>query len=43
MLISTHKQPGFVVQGHRFEIPLDHANPDGSKISIFARELVKTQ
>ena len=39
MLISTHKQPGFVVQGHRFEIPLDHANPDGSKISIFAREL----
>jgi pimeloyl-ACP methyl ester carboxylesterase len=31
--------PGLVAIEHRFEIPLDHDQPDGPRISIFAREL----
>ena len=32
--------PGMVVTNHHFEVPLDHADPAGESISIFARELV---
>ena len=32
--------PGMVVTNHRFEVPLDHTDPAGESISIFARELV---
>jgi pimeloyl-ACP methyl ester carboxylesterase len=31
--------PGLDVVEHTFEIPLDHADPAGTKISVFAREL----
>jgi pimeloyl-ACP methyl ester carboxylesterase len=40
MRLSTHRQPGFIVTGYQFEIPLDHDNPDGTTITVFARELV---
>lgn len=30
---------GMDVTGHRIEVPLDHADPQGEKISIFAREI----
>lgn len=39
MLISTHKSPGLIVKGHQFEVPLNHEQPDGTTIRIFAREL----
>lgn len=32
--------PGMVVTNHTFEVPLDHTDPAGESISIFARELV---
>src|SRR5580692_4454356 len=32
--------PGVVVTNHYFEVPLDHAHPDGEQITVFARELV---
>ncbi len=31
--------PGLVSIEHRFEVPLDHGNPEGQRISVFAREL----
>lgn len=40
MLSITHRIPGLVLTDHRFDVPLDHAQPDGEKISMFAREVV---
>jgi pimeloyl-ACP methyl ester carboxylesterase len=31
--------PGMVSVEHTFEVPLDHDDPDGERISVFAREL----
>jgi pimeloyl-ACP methyl ester carboxylesterase len=31
--------PGLSVVEHTFDVPLDHSNPAGEKISVFAREL----
>jgi pimeloyl-ACP methyl ester carboxylesterase len=35
----TVKTPGLVLTEHEFDIPLDHAQPDGEKITVFAREV----
>jgi pimeloyl-ACP methyl ester carboxylesterase len=35
----TVKTPGLVLVEHEFEIPLDHARPDGETITVFAREV----
>ncbi|GIF78293.1 alpha/beta fold hydrolase [Asanoa siamensis] len=32
--------PGLVLDDHTFDVPLDHANPDGPTISVFARSVV---
>ncbi len=32
--------PGYVARDHVFAVPLDHAQPDGATIEVFARELV---
>lgn len=32
--------PGLRTRSHRFDVPLDYSKPDGSTISIFAREVV---
>jgi pimeloyl-ACP methyl ester carboxylesterase len=34
------KIPGLVMTDHTFTVPLDHADPDGSTIEVFAREVV---
>jgi pimeloyl-ACP methyl ester carboxylesterase len=31
--------PGLVLTEHEFRIPLDHAHPDGERITVFAREV----
>ena len=33
---ATH---GLVLTEHEFEVPLDHARPDGERITVFAREV----
>src|SRR5215467_5427122 len=38
MPLATHHIPGLTLIDHRFAIPLDHSQPDGEQISIFARE-----
>ena len=36
----THAIPGLVIHSHRFELPVDYAQPNGAKISVFAREVI---
>ncbi|HVV23550.1 MAG TPA: alpha/beta fold hydrolase [Pseudonocardiaceae bacterium] len=31
--------PGLVLTEHEFQVPLDHARPDGERITVFAREV----
>jgi pimeloyl-ACP methyl ester carboxylesterase len=35
----TVRAAGLVLVEHEFEVPLDHARPDGEKITVFAREV----
>ncbi|HET6859569.1 MAG TPA: alpha/beta fold hydrolase [Streptomyces sp.] len=36
----SYRQPGTVLTDHRFSVPLDHADPSGERIELFAREVV---
>ena len=36
----SYRQPGTVLTDHLFAVPLDHGQPDGEQIEIFAREVV---
>ena len=38
----SYRQPGAVLTDHVFAVPLDHAQPDGEQIEVFAREIVAT-
>jgi pimeloyl-ACP methyl ester carboxylesterase len=37
---ATHRAPGLVLTEHEFHVPLDHSRPGGSKLVVFAREVV---
>ena len=34
---------GFVLTDHELTVPLDHADPDGEQITIFAREVAEPE
>ena len=36
--MPTHTIQGLVLAEHEFEVPLDHAHPDGETITVFVRE-----
>ncbi|MDJ0462461.1 alpha/beta fold hydrolase [Streptomyces sp. H27-C3] len=36
----SYRQPGTVLTDHSFSVPLDHADPSGERIELFAREVV---
>ena len=40
MKTVTHHLPGMLLTDHRFTLPLDHAQPGGPTISVYAREVV---
>jgi pimeloyl-ACP methyl ester carboxylesterase len=40
MRVATHRSPGYVFGEHEFELPVDHGDPDGRKLTVFAREVV---
>lgn len=42
MRVATHRAPNFVFVEHEFELPVDHEEPQGDKLIVFAREVVKT-
>ena len=35
----TYRTPGLVLTEHEIEVPLDHSQPDGTQITLFAREV----
>src|SRR3712207_1192023 len=38
-MARSYRSPGLVLTEHEFEVPLDHARPDGERITVFAREV----
>ena len=40
MRVASYRAPNFVFSEHEFELPLDHAQPGGPTITVFAREVV---
>jgi pimeloyl-ACP methyl ester carboxylesterase len=38
--VTSYRQPGTVCTDHRFTVPLDHADPSGEQIELYAREVV---
>ncbi len=38
--MRSYRQPGTVLTDHHFEVPLNHADPGGPLIIVFAREVV---
>lgn len=43
MKLMTHYVSGLALTDHIFEVPLDHAQPNGAKIEVFAREVVASR
>ena len=40
LIMVTYRQPGTVLTERTFTVPLDHGQPDGGQITVFAREVV---
>jgi pimeloyl-ACP methyl ester carboxylesterase len=40
--VATHRAPHLVFGEHEFDVPLDHADPERGKLTVFAREVVAT-
>ncbi|SEN38046.1 alpha/beta fold hydrolase [Actinacidiphila rubida] len=38
--MAVHRQPGTVITDRTFTLPLDHADPAGEQIEVYAREVV---
>ncbi len=41
--MRTYTLPGLVLTDHTFHVPLDHAQPEGEQITVYAREVVAPQ
>ena len=41
--MGTYTIPGLVLTDHTFHVPLDHAQPEGEQITVYAREVVAPQ
>ncbi len=42
-LVTKNRLPGMVLTDHHFSLPLDHNQPNGQKIAVYAREVVAPQ
>src|SRR3982751_2698206 len=38
-MATTYRTRGLVLTEHHFEVPVEHDRPDGSRITVFAREV----
>ncbi len=36
----THRVPGLILADHEFQVPIDYTQPDGARLTVFAREVV---
>lgn len=41
-MTTSYRQPGVVLTDHHFTVPLDHDDPGGERIGLYAREAVAT-
>lgn len=39
LMSQTFRTPGLVLTEHQFSLPLDHEQPEGERITVFAREV----
>jgi pimeloyl-ACP methyl ester carboxylesterase len=39
----SYSLPGLVMTDHELQVPLDHADPDGKQITVFAREIAEPE
>ena len=39
-MIAIHRIPGLMLTDHEFQVPIDHTQPDGARLTVFAREAV---
>ncbi|MFF7857341.1 alpha/beta fold hydrolase [Streptomyces sp. NPDC007904] len=39
-MTASYRQPGVVLTDHRFTVPLDHDDPSGETLELYAREVV---
>jgi hypothetical protein len=39
-LSLSYRQPGVLLTDHHFTVPLDHGDPGGETIELYAREVV---
>ncbi|GAA1416754.1 alpha/beta fold hydrolase [Streptomyces thermospinosisporus] len=42
-MTHSYRQPGVVLTDHRFTVPLDHDDPSGETIELYAREVVAAE
>jgi len=40
--VTSYRHPGTVLTDHTYLVPLDHGDPEGEQIEVFAREVVAT-
>ena len=40
--MTSYRQPGTILTDHTFLVPVDHGNPEGDQIEVYAREIVAT-
>jgi pimeloyl-ACP methyl ester carboxylesterase len=38
MASGSHRLPGLVLTDHEFQVPIDYSQPDGARLTVFARE-----
>ena len=41
-MTATYDVPGMILTEHEFSLPLDHGDPHGERITVFAREVDQT-
>ena len=41
MRTSTYVQHSCTVHEHRLQVPLDHSDPNGATIDLFARQIIR--
>jgi pimeloyl-ACP methyl ester carboxylesterase len=39
-MAAIHRIPGLILADHEFQVPIDHTQPDGARLTVFAREAV---
>src|SRR5512139_368295 len=39
-MTATHRIPGLILTDYEFQVPIDYTQPDGARLTVFARAVV---